>query len=93
MILDNQSDTNLSVRQYVQLVVREKVNYLLGPFASNFALDDSSVAEKYEIPMVQGGGASTQIYSRGYKFIFGTLPAADNYLPARLTCLANSTQR
>jgi branched-chain amino acid transport system substrate-binding protein len=45
VILDNQSDTNLSVRQYVQLVVRNKVNFLLGPFASNFALDDSSVAE------------------------------------------------
>src|SRR5690242_21877191 len=44
VILDNQSDTNLSVRQYVQLVVRDKVNFLLGPFASNFALDDSSVA-------------------------------------------------
>ena len=43
-VLDNQSDTNLSVRQYVQLVVRDKVNFLLGPFASNFALDDSSVA-------------------------------------------------
>ena len=60
----------------MQLVTSDKVNFLLGPFASNFALDDSSVAEKYQIPMVQGGGASTQIYSRGYKYIFGTLPAA-----------------
>jgi branched-chain amino acid transport system substrate-binding protein len=85
--LDNQSDTNLSVRQYVQLLVREKVNFLLGPFASNFALDDSSVAEKYQIPMVQGGGASTQIYSRGYKFIFGTLPAADNYFASTIEML------
>ena len=38
VILDNQSDINLSVRQYVQLVARDKVNFLLGPFASNFAL-------------------------------------------------------
>lgn len=86
-VLDNQSDTNLSVRQYVQLVVRDKVNFLLGPFASNFALDDSSVAEKYQIPMVQGGGASTQIYSRGYKFVFGTLPAADNYFASTIEML------
>src|ERR1700719_108763 len=43
-LLDNQSD-NLGGRQYVQLVTRDKVNFLLGPFASNFALDDSSVAE------------------------------------------------
>jgi len=77
--LDNQSDVNLSVRQYVQLITADKVNFLLGPFASNFALNDSSVSEKYEIPMVQGGGASTEIFSRGYKYIFGTLPPADDY--------------
>jgi branched-chain amino acid transport system substrate-binding protein len=84
VLLDNQSDVNLSVRQYVQLVTRDKVNFLLGPFSSNFALDDSSVAEKYRIPMVQGGGASTQIYSRGYKYIFGTLPAADDYFASTI---------
>jgi len=86
-LLDNQSDVNLSVRQYVQLVSRDKVNFLLGPFASNFALDDSSVVEKYQIPMVQGGGASTQIYSRGYKYIFGTLPAADDYFASTIEML------
>jgi branched-chain amino acid transport system substrate-binding protein len=78
-LLDNQSDVNLSVRQYVQLVTQDKVDFLLGPFASNFVLADSAIAEKYSIPMIQGGGASDQIFSRGYKFVFGTLPAASNY--------------
>ncbi|MBU6492109.1 MAG: amino acid ABC transporter substrate-binding protein [Burkholderiales bacterium] len=83
-ILDNQSDTNLSVRQYVQLLTQDKVNFLLGPFASDFALADSSVAEKYQVPMIQGGGASDQIFSRGYKYIFGTLPAATEYFDSTL---------
>ncbi len=87
-LLDNQSDVNLGVRQYVQLITRDKVNFLLGPFASNHALDDSSVAEKFEIPMVQGGGASTQIYSRGYKYIFGTLPPADDYFASTINMIA-----
>jgi branched-chain amino acid transport system substrate-binding protein len=78
-ILDSQSDVNLGVRQYVQLVSEDKVNFLLGPFSSNDAMDDSSVAEKYQIAMVEGGGASSQIFSRGYKYIFGTLPPADDY--------------
>jgi branched-chain amino acid transport system substrate-binding protein len=86
-LLDNQSDVNLGVRQYVQLVTRDKVNFLLGPFSSNDALDDSSVAEKYEIPMVQGGGAATQIYTRGYKYIFGTLPPADDYFASTIEML------
>src|SRR5512142_1142998 len=61
-MLDNQSEVNLSVRQYVQLVTQDKVNFLLGPFASDFVLADSAISEKYSIPMIQGGGASDQIY-------------------------------
>ena len=60
---------------------------MLGPFASNFALDDSSAAEKHQLPMVQGGGASTQIYNRGYEYIFGTLPAADGYFASTIEML------
>lgn len=78
-IYDNQSDVNLSVRQYTQLVTQDKVNFLLGPFASNFALADSAVSEKYQVPMVQGGGASDQIFSRGFKYVFGTLAPASDY--------------
>ncbi len=86
-ILDNQSDSNLSVRQYVQLLTQDKVNFLLGPFASDFALADSSVAEKYQVPMIQGGGASDQIFNRGYKYIFGTLPVASKYFESTIAMM------
>ena len=86
-ILDNQSDVNLSVRQYVQLLTRDKVNLLLGPFASNFALADSAVSEKYQVPMVQGGGASDQIFSRGFKYVFGTLAPASDYFASTIDML------
>ncbi len=92
-ILDNQSDVNLSVRQYVQLLAQDKVNFLLGPFASNFVLADSSIAEKSRVPMVQGGGASDQIYSRGYKYIFGTLPAASNYFGSTIEAMTKLNPR
>ena len=87
-ILDNQSDVNLSVRQYTQLLTQDKVNFLLGPFASDFALADSSAAEKYEVPMIQGGGASDQIFSRGYKYIFGTLPVASKYFDSTVQAMS-----
>jgi len=86
-IYDNQSDVNLSVRQYTQLVSKDKVNFLLGPFASNFALADSAVSEKYQVPMVQGGGASDQIFSRGFKYVFGTLAPASNYFGSTISML------
>lgn len=86
-LLDNQSDVNLGVRQYVQLLRQDKVDFLLGPFSSNDALDDSSVAEKYQVPMVEGGGASGQIFARGYKYVFGTLPPADDYYASTVQML------
>ncbi len=86
-LYDNQSDTSLAVRQYTQLVNSDKVNFLLGPYASDFVLDTSSVAEKFQIPMVQGGGASGQIYTRGYKYIFGNLPAAEDYYGSTVAML------
>jgi branched-chain amino acid transport system substrate-binding protein len=86
-LYDNQSDVNLSVRQYTQLVSQDKVHLLLGPFASNFALADSAVSEKYKVPMVQGGGASDQIFSRKFKYIFGTLAPASNYFGSTISML------
>lgn len=92
-VLDNQSDVNLSVRQYVQLLTQDKVNFLLGPFASNFALADSSVSEKYGVPMVQGGGASDQIFGRGYRFVFGTLPVASKYFESTIGAMGKMNPR
>ncbi len=86
-LYDNQSDVNLSVRQYTELVTADKANLLLGPFASNFALADSTVSEKYKVPMVQGGGASDQIYSRNFQYIFGTLAPASDYFGSTVDML------
>ena len=86
-LYDNQSDVNLSVRQYTQLVSQDKVNLLLGPFASNFALADSAVSEKYQMPMVEGGGASDQIFARKFKYIFGTLAPASDYFASTIDML------
>ena len=78
-ILDNQSNINLGVQQYAQLITRDNVDFVLGPYSSNHTLNESSVAEKYRVPMVQGGGAAKQIFERGYRYIFGTAPPAENY--------------
>jgi branched-chain amino acid transport system substrate-binding protein len=86
-LYDNQSDVNLSVRQYTELVTQDRANLLLGPFASNFVLADSAVSEKYKVPMAQGGGASDQIYARNFHDIFGTLAPASDYFGSTISML------
>ncbi len=79
IIYDDESNPAKSQKLYEKLVTSDKVNFLLGPYSSGITIPDSSIAERYKIPMIEGGGASGKIFSRGYKYIFGTLPAAGNY--------------
>jgi len=83
-LYDNQSDVNLSVRQYVQLVTSDKANFLLGPFA---AILLSTTAPSQRNTRYDGSGRRRlrAIYSRGYKFIFGTCrrPATTMRAPSR----------
>ena len=86
-LLDNKSDPGVNVTQHERLVARDKVNVLLGSFSSNAVLAGAAVAEKNHVPMVQAGGASSRIFARGYKYVFGTLPAADDYFGSTIEML------
>lgn len=92
-LYDDQSDPNLSVRLFTRLVTSDKVNFLLGPYSSGITIPASAVSEKYEVPMVQGGGASGKIFDRGYKYIFGTLPKAEFYFQAAVEAAVKFTPR
>src|ERR1700722_15070844 len=81
------------MQQYAQLITRDKVDFLLGPYGSNHTLDETSVAEKYRVPMVQGGGAARQIFDRGYHYIFGTAPPADNYFGSTVDMMTKPEPR
>lgn len=86
-LLDNQSDTNLDVQQYTKLITQDKVDFLLGSYSTAVVLVDTSIAEKYGMPMVEGGGAASQIFSRGYKWVFGTLPRAEDYFSSTIAMM------
>ena len=86
-ILDNESDLKLATQQQADLLTKARVNFLLGPFSSNAVLAGAAAAEKYQVPMVQGGGASSQIFERGYKYVFGTLPVSTDYFRSTIAML------
>jgi branched-chain amino acid transport system substrate-binding protein len=92
-ILDNQSDLKLATEQQERLVRKDRVNFLLGPFSSNAVLAGAAIAEKYQVPMVQGGGASSQIFTRDYKYVFGTLPASTDYFRSTIAMLGQLEPR
>ncbi|PSP33143.1 branched-chain amino acid ABC transporter substrate-binding protein [Halobacteriales archaeon QH_10_67_22] len=76
---DDETDASASQSIYQELIDREGVDYLLGPYSSTVTLPASAVAANNERPMVEGGGASPDIFSQDNEWIFGLLPTADKY--------------
>ena len=77
---DDKSDPATSARLYEKLISQDRVDLLLGPYSSDLTLEASSVAERHDFPMLTTGAASTRIWSRGYRNIFGVDAPADTYM-------------
>lgn len=90
---DDESDPKTATRLVEKLIVEDKVHFLLGPYSSSCTFPASSIAEKYKIPMVAAHGAATNIYERGYKYIFATLNTVDQYTGNILKMAAELTPR
>jgi len=72
-LLDDESATDVSISLAERLIAVDKVSLLLGTYSSSLVEAQSAVAEKYRIPYVNGGGAATDIYRKGYRYVFGFL--------------------
>ena len=90
---DDESDPKTAARLVEKLIVEDGVKFLLGPYSSSATLPASSIAEKYQVPMVVAHGAATNIYERGYKYLFATLNSVDQYTSNILKMAATMTPR
>jgi branched-chain amino acid transport system substrate-binding protein len=77
---DDESKQDKSAQLAEKLINEDKINFLLGPYGTSGTQSAAAIAEKYEMPMVEGEGAALKIFSQGYKYTFGTLSPAPNYL-------------
>jgi len=77
---DDKSDAGTSAALYERLVSEDKVDLLLGPYSSGLTLAASRVAENHHFPMVATGASSTDIWSRGNKYIFQVDAPANTYV-------------
>ncbi len=73
VIYDDKSDPTASVQMYEKLATEDKVDFFLGGYGTPLIQAHTVVPEKYKIPYVNGGGATGEIYQRGFKYVFGLL--------------------
>src|SRR5438094_4520174 len=76
-LLDDGSNATTSRALVERLVTQERVNALLGGYDTTLVQAQEAVPDQYKIPMVEGGGAASAIFTRGNKYVFGTLQTID----------------
>lgn len=81
---DDESSASTSRQLYQRLIERDGVEYLLGPYSSGVTLAAQPVVQRAQLPMVQGGGASSEIFTEDNEYVFGMLATANNYADGAL---------
>ncbi len=67
---DDESKSERTAQLVEKLINEDKVNFLLGPYASAPTATAAPIAEKYKIPMVEANGSAESIFNKGYKYSF-----------------------
>jgi branched-chain amino acid transport system substrate-binding protein len=88
IIRDDASDATRSAQLVQELIDRDSVDFLLGPYGSAATLTTSAVAEAKGIIIIDTNGASDEIFSRGFQNTFGVLTPGREYTKAAMQSLA-----
>src|SRR5207245_11767191 len=90
---DDGSDAQRSAELTDRLITQDGVKLLLGPYGTAPTNQDAPIAEKNQIPMVEGNGAAESIFSHGYKYTFGVLSPAKQYGAVMVDMAANQNPK
>lgn len=71
---DDQSQPAQAASAAERLAAQEKVDVVLGPYASSTTLAAAPVLEKYKLPMITGSAESPLIWRAKFRYTFGTIP-------------------
>ncbi len=78
IIYDDKTDPATSRNVFERLAVQDHVDAMLGGYSTDLVQAQTVVPQQHGIPYVNGGGAATAIYARGFTTIFGLLSSIQN---------------
>lgn len=90
IIRDDRSDAEAARRIYQEFIERDRLDLVFGPFSSGITLAVAPIVERNAYPMLAAGAASDEIWRQGYRYIFGTIPAAGRQTLGMLALLAEA---
>lgn len=79
VIYDDQSDPTTGSRLYEKLITEDKVDFVLGPYASGVTLAVAQITDRYGYPMLVAGASAGEIWDSGLQYVFGVYSIAQDY--------------
>ncbi len=86
---DDQSEPAQGASAAERLATQEKVDFVLGPYASGLTLAAAPVLEKFKIPMITGSAESPMIWKEKFRYTFGTIPPVNYTGATPINTIAN----
>lgn len=90
-LIDDKGQTQTAADLVEKLITQDKVNFVFGPYGSGLTSVASAVSEKYHRIMIAPTSNAPSVYSRGFKYLFGILPAASKGIPTELDALEKAS--
>lgn len=90
VLRDDRSSPDQARALYVELIDRDRVDLVFGPYSSAITAAVSEVAEVRRYPMLASGAAAEGLWNRGYRYLFGLYTTSDRYAVGFLEMLAEA---
>lgn len=84
---DDQSNPEAATQLTERLINEDEVDFLFGPYSSGLTMATSAIAERNSMINMSGGGASEEIFQRGFKHVFGLATPTEAYTRSTLETL------
>ncbi len=90
IIEDDKSDKQVAKDIYHRFIVKDKLDFVMGPYSSGITEAIMPIAEKNGYPVIAAGAASDTLWHKGYKYLFGIFIPASRYVVGFLEMVAMS---
>jgi branched-chain amino acid transport system substrate-binding protein len=79
IIIDDHSDPRRAVAIYRELIEKDRVDFLFGPYSSMITDAVLPIAETYDIPMLIASAAADRLWEQGYRNAIGVYTPASKF--------------
>ncbi len=90
IIRDDQSNSEAAKSIYLELIEKEKVDLVFGPYSSEISEAILPITEQHHYPVLLSGASADELWSKGYRYAFGVYSPASKYAVGFLEMLVRN---